>query len=61
MAGDEMAIMGRDEIGLNEIGTELYGQRIALKRVSRQVAVRATVPDHERPALVTVLALIGIG
>src|SRR5262245_50636276 len=50
MAGDEVAVHGRHQVRLDEVGAQLDGEGVALQRVRRQVAVRAAVTDNERRA-----------
>jgi hypothetical protein len=48
VARDEVTVLRRDEVGLDVVGAELDGQRVALQRVVGQVAGRAAVADDER-------------
>jgi len=62
VAGDQVPVLGRHQVRLDEIGTELDGERIALERVRRQVAVRAAMADHQGPTrFVAVAAAVGAG
>jgi hypothetical protein len=47
VAGDQVAVLGRDEIGLDVVGAELDRQGVALERVVGQIAGGAAVADDE--------------
>jgi hypothetical protein len=48
MAGHEHAVLGSDQVGLNEIGAHLDGALVTFERVVRQVARGAAVADDQR-------------
>src|SRR5262245_36653173 len=56
MAGNEVAVPGRHQVRLDEVGAELDGEGVTLQRVRRQVAVRAAVTDNERLAEIAIVA-----
>ena len=48
VAGDEVAVLGGDEVRLDVVGAELDGALVALERVVGQVARGAAMAGHER-------------
>ena len=50
VAGDEHAVGGADEVGLDEVRAHPDGQLVARQGVLGPVAGRATVPDDDRCA-----------
>jgi hypothetical protein len=49
--GDQRAVPGHHEVGLDAVGAHLDGELVGAQRVLGPVARRAAVRDHERPAL----------
>ena len=47
VAGDEHAVLGRHEVGLDVVGAHARGQRVAGERVLGAVAGGAAVSDHD--------------
>ena len=58
MAGDQVPVLGGDEVGLDVVGAHLDRQRVALERVVGQVAGRAAVADDEREIGLAVVAVM---
>jgi len=56
-----MAVLRGHEVWLDEVGAELDRQGVTIKRVRRQVTVRAAMADHERPREVAVGTRISVG
>jgi hypothetical protein len=48
VSGDENVILRRDEIGLNEIRSEIDGELVRGKGVLGAIAACAAMPDHDR-------------
>ena len=57
VAGDEHAVLGDDEVGLDVVGALARRQLVGGERVLRPVAGRAAVADHERLGLVRLCGL----
>ena len=51
MTGDEHAVLGRHEVGLDEVGALLDRQFVGRQRVFWAVTARTAVSDHERTVL----------
>src|SRR5262249_36604688 len=56
VAGNEVAVPGRHQVRLDEVGAQLDGEGVALQRVRRQIAVRPAVTDDERLAEIAIVA-----
>src|SRR5262249_41059710 len=56
VAGDEVAVFGRHQVRLDEVGAELNGEGVALQRVRRQIAMRPAMTDDERLAEIAIVA-----
>ena len=59
VAGDEHAVLGADEVGLDVVGAELGGEAVGRERVLGAVAGGAAVADDERPRMVVVAVRMG--
>ena len=51
MAGDQLAVLGHHQIGLDVVGTQLNRLGIAFQRVLRQIAAGPAMRDDERARL----------
>jgi hypothetical protein len=58
VARDQVAVLGGDEVGLDVVGAQLDGQRVALERVVGQVARGAAVADDERRVVGAMAAVV---